>query len=307
MFNVLGIALNVISPIFIIMGASFVIGRRLQPDPRALSVFLIYLLVPMLTFEGIRESQLSPQELGGIAGMVVGMTVVMVALGSLVARRARWDNRLTGGFIISLIMVNAANYGIPVNTFAFGEEGGKVAIVYYALNTIVGNVLGIYFASGGSTNARQALWNVLTVPGVYAAFIGLAFNFGAVTLPLPIERAIDIVASGAIPVMLILLGLQLARTTTVSGKLRPVLVGVALRLGLAPLIALPMAWLLGLTGVAFNVAVVQSSMPSAVFINALASEFGSDTEYTAMMTLVSTLFSVVTLSLLIAVLGGGKA
>jgi predicted permease len=306
MLNVLGIALNVISPIFIIMGASFVIGRRLQPDPRALSVFLIYLLVPMLTFKGIRESQLSPQELGGIAGMVIGMTAVMVVLGVVIARRAGWDNRLTGGFLISLIMVNAANYGIPVNTFAFGEEGGKVAIVYYALNTIVGNVLGIYFASGGSTNARQALWNVLTVPGVYAAFIGLAFNVGKVELPLPIERAVDIVANGAIPVMLILLGLQLAYTKTMTGKLRPVLVGVALRLVLAPLVALPMAWALGLTGVAFSVAVVQSSMPSAVFINALASEFGSDTDYTAMMTLVSTLFSVVTLSLLIAVLTGGQ-
>lgn len=303
--NFLTIAFNVISPIFLIIGLAFVIGKRFHPDPRTLSVFLIYVLVPVLTFKGIRESQLTPQEFGGIGLMVIGMTLSMVVIGTLVARFNGWTPHLTGAFMITLIMVNAANYGIPVNTFAFGEEGGKVAIVYYALNSIMGSVLGVYFASGGGANVRHSLKNVLLVPGTYAAFAGLFFNFGQIPLALPIERAIDIVAGGAIPAMLALLGLQLANMTSAFHRIKPVLWGTTIRLILSPLIAMPMAWGLGLMGVTFQVAVVQSSMPCAILVNALASEFGSDTEYTAMMTLVSTLASVVTLSVLIAFLGGG--
>ncbi len=303
MGDFLGIAFNVISPIFMVIGISYIVGRSLNPDPRALSVFLIYVLVPTLTFKGIRETQLSPQELGGMALMVLGITASMIIIGLVVVRFMKWENQLAGGFMITLFMINSANYGIPVNTFAFGEEGGKVAIVYYALNTVAASILGVYFASGGNANPRQAINNMVRVPLIYAVFVGLAFNFGKFSLPLPLERAVDITASGAIPTMLALLGLQLARTKAFTGKLRPVLIGTVIRLILSPLIAVPIALLLGLTGITFSVAVLQSSMPTAILANALASEFGSDTEYTAMMTLVSTLASVVTLSIVLLALG----
>lgn len=302
MAELLGIMFNVISPIFVIIGVVVLIARRFHPDPGGLSTFLIYLFIPALAFTGIVEVDLSGGEVIGLAIVAAGMSVIMAVTGLVVSRLAGFDRKLESAFLISIILVNAANYGIPLNRFAFGADGERQAIIYYVMSVMVGNVLGVYFASRGAATVKQAVGNVLKVPITYAALAGLVVNLAQITLPLPLERALDICAQAAVPGMLALLGLKLAETSIRHIRWRPVLLATGIRLVIAPLIAFPLAALLGLSGVTFQVAIVESSMPTAVLANALATQFHSDTEFTSATTLVSTLASIVTLSMLIAIL-----
>lgn len=302
MSELLGIMLNVISPIFIIIGVVVLITRRFHPDPRGLSTFLIYLFIPSLAFTGITQSDLRGGDVLGLAGVAVIMSFTMSLVGLGVARLGRFDRRLESAFVISILLVNAANYGIPLNRFAFGPDGERQAIIYYVMSVMVGNSLGVYFASRGTATVKEALLNVLKVPITFAALAGLVVNLAGITIPLPIERAVGILAQASVPGMLALLGLKLAETSIRHIRWRPVLLATGIRLVIAPLIAFPLATLLGLTGVTFQVAIVQSSMPTAVLANALATQFDADTEFTAATTLVSTLASIVTLSILIALL-----
>jgi hypothetical protein len=296
----LNVILNVISPIFIVVGIAYLIGKRFNPDTKALSSIMVYLFTPSLVFATFAKMTLSSDELFGLAGVVTGVAVTMAILGVLIARWQGWQPEVSGAYVVCVVMVNAANYGVPVNQFAFGEAGAARALIYYAIVVVVGNAFGIYFASRGSVSARQAFQNVLSVPLTYAALAGLAVNAGIFTLPLPITRAIsDIAAQGAIPTMLALLGIKLAQTS-VKGRLRPIFWATLQRLVIAPFIALPLALLFGLQGVTFQVAIVQSSMPTAVLANALVAEFGSDAELTSAVTVVTTLCSIVTLSIIIA-------
>lgn len=305
MTDLLGIMLNVVSPVFLIVGLVVIIARRLKPDPNGLSTLLVYLFIPALVFNGIVQSDLSGGEVFGVAAVAVGMSLLMSAVGLGVSRAGGFDRKLQSAFLISVILVNAANYGIPLNRFAFGPEGERLAIIYYVMSVTVGNVLGVFFASRGEVSARQAFGNVLRVPITYAALAGLAVNLAGITLPLPVERSVSILAQASVPGMLALLGLKLAATSPHHIRWRPALAAVGVRLALAPVIALALAMLFGLTGAAFQVAIVQSSMPTAVLANALAAQFNSDTDFTASVTLISTLASLLTLSLLIALLGGG--
>ena len=318
--QLLSIMLNVIGPIFLVVGIAFIIGKRFKPDPRSLSVFLIYLFVPALVFRGIYETELSGGEIGGIAGVVIGVALVMMLLGLGAARLMNYSQKGESALVLTLILVNAANYGIPLNTFAFGEDGGNVAIVYYVISAILSNILGVYFASRGSVPAREALLNVFKVPIGYAAIIGLAANLADIELPLILQRGIiDLAAGAAIPGMLALLGLQLSRvslrvpnnlkdtTETLATDLKAVLLASGLRLLVAPFIALGLALLFGLSGMTYNVSVVESSMPTAVLASALATEFGADAQYVAAVTLVGTVLSILTLTVLIAFLGGTVA
>ena len=91
---------------------------------------------------------------------------------------------------------------------------------------------------------------------------------------------------------------------TLATNLPAVGIAVGLKLLLAPFIAIGLASMMGLSGLSFNVAVLESSMPTAVLASALATQFGGDARYVSAVTLIGTLVSIVTLSILIFVLGG---
>lgn len=305
MADILSTIIHVISPVFLVILVTAFIGRRFEPDEKTLSVLMIYLFTPSLVFRSFATTQLTGSEIGGIAGVAIGVALTMACIGTLVTRYAGWNREPGGSFVACIIMINAANYGIPLNTFAFGPEGADRAIAYYAIALIPGNILGIYFTSRGSVSVREAVKNVLTVPITYAAFAGIAVNAKMITLPLPVMRAVtDITANAAIPVMLALLGIKLGKTR-VQGRIRPIITATVLRLVIAPCVAVPLALLFGLSGVTFKVAVVQSAMPTAVLVNVLATQFGGDGEFTSAVTLVTTLASILTLSILITLLMPG--
>jgi predicted permease len=79
---------------------------------------------------------------------------------------------------------------------------------------------------------------------------------------------------------------------------------VTLSLVVAPLVALVVASLLGLTGPARQAAVVQASMPTAVVTTILALEYDVLPAFVTSVVLLATLLSPLTLTVLIAYLQG---
>lgn len=312
--GLLNIMLNVIAPIMLVMSIGYIIGKRFDPDPRSLSVFLIYLFTPALVFKGVYEADLGGA-LFGVGAVALLSALVMAVIGFIVARLLNYSTREESSLILTITLVNAANYGISLNTFAYGDAGGSIAIFYYVVSATLGNVLGVYFASRGSVSAIDAVSNIFKVPILYAAIVGIILNYYQVDLPLILERSIiEIAAPASIPLMLGLLGLQLSRVSfrsnsdsedeTLATNLSAVGIATGLKLLVAPFIAIAFASLFGLSGLNFNVAVLESSMPTAVLASALATQFGGDARFVSAVTLVSTLLSIITLSILIFFLGG---
>jgi predicted permease len=217
-----------------------------------------------------------------------------------VARLAGFDRRLESAFMLPVVLVNAGNFGIPLNTFAFGEAGEERALVFFVGAVFMSNTLGVFLASRGSVSTRRALLNVFLVPLPYAAVLGLMLNMGQVSMPGPLDRSIDFVGNAANPAMLTVLGIQLARAS-VRAHLRPVLMVAGMRLMIGPAIGFGLVILFGLSGLSRQVVIVQSGMPSAVLSGVLATEFGADAEFVTTAILVSTLLSMVTLSVLLSI------
>lgn len=299
MFDIL---LNVISPIFIIIFIAAFVGRVFKPDARTLSTLLIYVFLPALAFRGISQVELSA-DIAGIAIVAVGVQLAMIAIGLFLSRAFRFDRSTENAFILSVMLINAANYGIPFNTFAFGEEGGRFAILYWIVNTILGNTVGVFFASRGAAGVKQAILNTFKVPIIYATALGLLFNLSQIAVPLPLERSIDVLANASIPCMIVLLGLRLAQAK-VTARWQPIALATGVRLIVSPLIAFGIAAALGMQGTAFKVAILESAMPTAVVASAFALQFGSDADFTSATTFVTTLASIATLTVFLTMLGG---
>ncbi len=295
---------NILLPIFLVIGVAALFGRVFDPDPRPISSLIIYVFIPALVLRTLANATLAPVDVLVIGGTILLFTLAMTAVGYGAVRLFRIDRALTSAFLVSIVMVNAANYGIPLNTFAFGPEGEEIATVYYVLTVIIGNNAGIFLASNGRVGVREAVLNVLKVPVFTATVIGVLLAVANITVPTPIDRSLEIMGAGAIPAMLVVLGMSLVKIR-LGNHLRAIWLAAGLRLVIAPLLVMPIALLLGLQGTAFDVTVVQTSTPTAVLAAAIALEFGDNSDFVSAVTLVSTVASLITVSVLLAVLGVG--
>jgi predicted permease len=137
------------------------------------------------------------------------------------------------------------------------------------------------------------------VPVPYAALLGLVVNLAHIAVPLPLNRALDLMAGAAMPLMLVLLGVQLSRIS-LQGHLRQLLgalgLSASLRLLVGPGICIGLAALMNFSGLPRNIALVQLSMPTAVTAALLATEFGSDVQFVSATILITTIASLLTLS-----------
>ena len=139
------------------------------------------------------------------------------------------------------------------------------------------------------------------MPLVYAVTLGLALNLGGLNVPEPIMKAVDLVSAAAVPVMLTILGMELGRATLGDDRLTISLATIA-KLVFTPIIAFPLAALFGLTGVGRSVAIIEASMPTAVMASIIAVEFDVRPRMVTGIVFVSTIFSIVTLTILLAIL-----
>lgn len=302
MFAILLNTVNILLPIFLVIGAAALFGRVFNPDPCPISSLIIYVFVPALVLRTLANATLTPADVLAIGGTILLFTLAMTAVGYGAVRLFNIDRALTSAFLVSIVMVNAANYGIPLNTFAFGPQGEEIATIYYVLTVIVGNNAGIFLASNGRVGVREAVMNVLKVPVFSATVVGGLLAIANIPIPTPIDRSLEIMGAGAIPAMLAVLGMSLVKIR-LGSHLRVIWIAAGLRLVAAPLLVAPIALLLGLEGTAFDVTVVQTSTPTAVLAAAVALEFGDNADFVSAVTLVSTVASLVTVSVLLAVLG----
>jgi predicted permease len=294
---------NNILPIFIAAGGGFVLGRTIRPDLRSASRLAFYLFSPCLVFNSIASSVLSNGDLGRMAVytlVIIGlMTLVTLACGLLL----RLDRRLLASLIVACVFVNGGNYGLALTRFAFGEAALARAVIFYTFSTLAVYTLGVVVASWGQRPLGSVLRHGLTLPTTYALAGAGLMRLAGVSLPLPAERAVTLLSQAAVPIMLVILGLQMAEARGWP-RARLALIGVAsvLQLVVAPLLGLGLARLLGLTGPTFQAAVIETAMPTAVITTILAVEYDLDAAFVTGTVLVCTLLSPLTLTPLIAYL-----
>jgi predicted permease len=298
MSTLIEVARDVLAPIFIVVALSFWLDRRLGIDPGSLSRLVIYLFSPALVFNSLASSSLSGCEAEQLVGVAVVMSFMVAGLAWLIARGQKFNPKMESAFIMSATLINAGNYGIPLNRFAFGTAGESRAVIFYVATAFMAYTVGVFIASRGTRSAREALRNVFYVPLLYAAVLGVLFNMWNVRLPVSLDRSVNLLSDAAIPAMLVVLGIQLSRAS-LRGQIRPILMASSLRLLAGPLLAFGLVLVFGMSGYARQVSIVQAGMPTAVATGVLATEFGSDAEFATATILVSTVLSMATLTVLL--------
>lgn len=330
---------NVILPVFFIIFLGFLLRLLGKLDVRVFSRTQLYILSPALVFSSIAGAEVGTPLLLKVLLYVTFLVVVLLGISQGAAflmgrgRPERHAMALTSAFM------NAGFYGIPVCMLAFGRQGLVYATVFMVASATVQATLGIFIASAGSRRAVEAIGTVLRVPLLYSVVLARFLLRFDLLPPEPLMEMIDLLGRAAIPIGLILLGMQLERIAFEPGK-RPAEAGAlagpsdgsaaaegapafdnpakeaharrrdmagGLVSGMVRILAGFAAAIVILSFFDFDplfrkVIIVESSMPTAVAAVVYATEFNCRPRLVAMGILASTLASVVSLSLILGFL-----
>jgi len=293
---------NNILPIILLGSAGFALGKLLHIDPRSLGRVVFYVFSPVLIFNILIKNQLELSEAASVIAFTVSIIVTIGLITFMVGRIMKVEQTTLISILITTKFANTGNYGLPLVSFAFGEKALPYAGIYFVTTTLLFYSLGVFLASLGHMNLRQAALGLFKVPTLYAVLLALLINALHIDLPLAIDRTVDLAAGGTIPLMLVLLGVQMTKVEF-SNNLRALQLSVLLRLLIAPLLALLIASLFGIQAFARQGAMTQASMPSMVSSTVLAEEYHLDSKLIAAVVFVSTVLSPLTLTPLLVYLG----
>jgi predicted permease len=288
-------------PVFAIAGVGFVLARFAGVQVQTVSRLTFHALAPALVFNILATSTADSGQVGRIALFYALVAISAATMARLVAIPLRLDRRALTAFLLVVICSNSGNYGLPVTLLAFGREALGFASVYFVSSSIFTYTGGVFLAASGKRSVRDALVGVASIPAVYgAAAAALTLALG-IQLPGAITAPVTLLSDAAVPMMILVLGMQLERAAWPE---RPGVVAAAVlvSLVLTPLVALGVAQLVGLQGAAFQAGVLQASMPTAVITTILAVEFDVLPDFVTSVVFVSTLLSPLTVTLMIAYL-----
>ena len=293
---------NNLLPNLLLSGAGFTLGKLFSIDSRNIGRIVFYIFSPMLVFDLLVQNDLKLEEAVRVVSFTGTLILIMGAITLMIALALKLDRRILLSVLITTMFGNTGNYGLPLVRFAFGEEALKYGSLYFVTTTILFNTLGILIASLGHMTFRQAIFGLLKVPTVYGVTLAALINTFHIELPTALARTIDLAAGGSIPLMIVLLGLELARVQW-SNSLQGVGLSVSLRLLAAPLVALLLCIPFGLQTEMQQAVVIQASMPAAVITTILATEYQLDSSLVTAIVFIGTLLSPLTLTPLIVLLG----
>lgn len=293
---------NNVLPSFVVIGIGFALDRALQPHVQSVSRLALFALSPALIFTSLVNSELQGSQITSMvayaAAVMLGMTLISYAT----ARLMRMDQATSSAFVLSTTLTNCGNFGFSVVLFAYGEAGLQLAVIYFVTSAVFANSIGAFVACSCQGTWRDAVRGVLRLPVLYAAIFGVVARLSRYVPPDPIMRPLTTVGQAAVPVMLILLGMQLSRTRLRDDKGLVIFASAYKLVGMS-LLAVGLASAFGFAGLTRRVAIVESSTPTAVTAALLATEFRARPELVASIVFLSTLATAVTLTAVMTLLG----
>lgn len=291
--NLFVTVLEIVAPVFLLAAIGFSwVKLGFEYRVEFVTRLAMTLSVPCLIFTSLMQTEVDPVALTTVSiAATVAYAAIAVAFYAIILL-FRLDVRT---YLAPLVFGNTGNIGMPLALFAFGQDGLGYAVVVFAVMAIGSFTFGIWVVTGGGS-----LTKVIKEPIVAATILGGIFLSQGWHTPRVLTNTLELIGQIAIPIMLITLGVAVAR-------LHPGRLGRALILSLAKAAVCVAAGLgigmaFGLSGMALAVLTVQLATPVAVTSYMLAVKYGADDDAVAGLVVVSTLLSVGLVPLLLAFL-----
>jgi len=307
----LHILINNIIPISILVTFGYVMNQKFDLDINTLSKLNLYLFVPAFTFVNLYTTKI-PREMAKILISAFLIIFIYAFLAFFISKARGYEDGLKGAFANSVQFSNVGNIGIPLITLVFSSPpfviNGETPYLGLALTTQVMilvcqnisiNTIGFLNAGRANMEWKESIFKILKMPTIYMVITAIYLKTLSIDMTQTfIWPPLDYARNALVPVALISLGVQLSKTKF-DLKNKEVYLAVLTRLLVGPILAVLFIHLFNIGGIMAQVFVIAMALPSAVNCVLIAVEFDNYPNFTSQVVMVSTLFSAVTLVVVI--------
>lgn len=300
----LAVCLNIIAPIFILVGLGCCLRLLHVTNNNFIEVgskLLFHILLPCSLFLNLYSSDFSSLWNPRLAVFVVAVHLGTVLLLSLTMPRFFKNREKCGIVVQGAFRGNVVLLGLPLAMQMYGAAGMGLTSVVMAYSVPLYNILGVVILSvfSGGEGGEKIHWGgvllkVLKNPLVVGTVLAVPFALFHLRLPEPVTGAVSGLGSMASTFGLILLGAQI-RFPSMRRNKAPIAAAVIIKLVLFPLAVMALAMLCGFSNQELGALFILVSAPMSVSSFVMASNMGGEGELAGQMVFVSTAFSLITL------------
>ncbi|MBE7460948.1 MAG: AEC family transporter [Zoogloeaceae bacterium] len=267
---------SIVFPLFAIVAAGWLYGRRHKPDMALANQLNMDVFVPALVFAALAGKSF---DLLGYQALALGGIAVVLGSGLAawpLARLLRVDAKT---FLPPMMFNNSGNMGLPLAVLAFGEAALPAAVVLFLVENLLHFSLGAWML-----DRRARLITLWRMPMMLAALAGLAMSLSGIALWPPLLTAIRMLGDISIPLLLFTLGVRLAGASFHAWRIG--LAGAVARPVLGMLIAWAAGRALGLGAQHQAMLLVFGALPPAVLNYVFAERYAQEPDKVASIVMV---------------------
>lgn len=298
---------NTLAPVFfmITLGAVLRISGLMPVRMTEFTSALTYwVALPALLFIETMDVEFGFWPYADVFLVLLGGTAASIMAAYLASRVLALAPGKTAALVQAAFRGNLAFIGIPVVVYGLGQSSiVKLAVLVVAALLPINNALAILvLIDGGSRfslrSVRMVIVRIAANPLILACLAGLVMAGMGWRLPLAASRTLEPLGSMALPLALINIGSTL-NPRLVTGSLTPIITASLIKVVLGPLVGCFLAYLTGLRGDELRVALIMLACPTASSSFVMAAHMGRDALLTAGAVVISTLFSFLSLFLIL--------
>lgn len=307
-FSLLGFAFGVTGPIFLLVFLGIFLKKLRVIDEsltKAASKLTFLVAMPTMLFMSMINTDIRSLINPAYLLYALVATLVLFLLISLLAPLLVKEQRDRGVFIQGSFRANLAIVGFAFCFNAYGDLGLAKASILMSVMTTLYTILSVYTLttnlSSESVKVSGVLRDIAKNPLIIGLAAGISCNLLAVPLPAVLTTGGEYVARMTLPLALICIGGSMSLGELKNSSSVSTLAVVA-KLIIVPLAMVYPAYLLGFTGMDLGVLFLMVSSPSAAAGYIMVQGMGGNGKLAANIVVISTLASVITVSLGLAVL-----
>ena len=273
-----------------------------EKDIDPLNKIVMYILMPCMIFSALYSADMSLlPTLGILPFVILTASIGSGVISYIVLKRLHYDDKKIWSVLVTVMIANTAFMGYPVNLGVYGHPGFLRAIFCDLAKTCMLLLLSFVLVLKFGGTVKRAFREILLFPPLWAVVLGISFNLLNIPIGPVLDKTVNYLADGAIPLIMISLGLSIELGGLARSKAMVIFTSIV-KLGVFPLIALIVVSLLGLTGLQHDVGIIEAAMPSGMLSLLLAITYKLDYELTSDCILINTVISLITLPIIMTLL-----